>query len=93
MVCLLHDVVIVANNLRIDWGSTMSDISTLPTLPTLPTDTTTSTIEQKNDVTTEQDAMQEAQDTSSSDDDFEFEELDEELIIEDFTIDGICGVY
>ncbi len=23
----------------------------------------------------------------------EFEELDEELIIEDFTIDGICGVY
>ncbi|HCI81032.1 MAG TPA: mycofactocin precursor [Ktedonobacter sp.] len=37
--------------------------------------------------------MQEAQDTSSSDDDFEFEELDEELIIEDFTIDGICGVY
>ncbi len=23
----------------------------------------------------------------------ELEELDEELIIEDFTIDGICGVY
>ena len=23
----------------------------------------------------------------------EMEELDEELIIEDFTIDGICGVY
>ncbi len=25
--------------------------------------------------------------------DIELEELDEELIIEDFTIDGICGVY
>lgn len=25
--------------------------------------------------------------------DAEFEELGEELIIEDFTIDGICGVY
>ena len=90
MVCLLHDVVIVANDLRIDWGSTMPDISTLPTLPT---DTT---IKPTNDVTTEQDSTLETQDTqdiSSSEDDFEFEELDEELIIEDFTIDGICGVY
>lgn len=93
MVCFIHDVVIVANDLRIDWGSTMSDISTLSTLPT---DTTTATIEPTNDITPEQDAMletQEAQDTPTSDDDFEFEELDEELIIEDFTIDGICGVY
>ena len=96
MVCFIHDVVIVANNLRIDWGSTMSDISTLPTFPTLPNDTTTATIEPTNDITPEQGATldtQEAQDTPTSDDDFEFEELDEELIIEDFTIDGICGVY
>ena len=71
----------------------MADISTLPTLPTLPTDTTTTTIEPTNDTATEQDASLETQDTPSSDDDFEFEELDEELIIEDFTIDGICGVY
>ena len=93
MVCLLHDVVLVANNLRIDWGRTMPDISTLPTLPT---DTTTTTIDPTNDITPEQDASletQEAQDTPTSEDDFEFEELDEELIIEDFTIDGICGVY
>ena len=63
------------------------------TLPTLPTDTTTTTIEPTNDVATEQDSTLDTQDTSSSEDDFEFEELDEELIIEDFTIDGICGVY
>jgi mycofactocin precursor len=90
MVCLLHDVVIVANNLRIDWGRTLADISTLSTLPTHPTDTT---IDPTNDVTAEQDSILETQDTPSPDDDFEFEELDEELIIEDFTIDGICGVY
>ena len=33
--------------------------------------------------------MHDATDTIS----MEEEELDEELIIEDFTIDGICGVY
>lgn len=71
----------------------MADISTLPTLPTLPTDTTITTIDPTNDTTTEQDTSLETHDAPSSDDDFEFEELDEELIIEDFTIDGICGVY
>ena len=64
----------------------MADISTA--LPIPPT----------NDVPTEQDITIETQDTqdiqdTSLDDDFAFEELDEELIIEDFTIDGICGVY
>ncbi len=29
----------------------------------------------------------------TSSEEMELEELDEELIIEDFTIDGICGVY
>ncbi len=29
----------------------------------------------------------------TSSEELELEELDEELIIEDFTIDGICGVY
>ena len=29
----------------------------------------------------------------TSEEEMELEELDEELIIEDFTIDGICGVY
>ncbi len=37
-----------------------------------------------------------AEETSTIDEpseEMELEELDEELIIEDFTIDGICGVY
>lgn len=64
----------------------MADISTLPTnvIPTT---------DPNNDTSTQQDAAIETQNTAPLDDDFEFEELDEELIIEDFTIDGICGVY
>lgn len=41
-------------------------------------------------VETEADGVSE-QDEAALDD--EFDEFEEELIIEDFTIDGICGVY
>jgi mycofactocin precursor len=41
-------------------------------------------------VETEADGAGEQDETTSGD---EFDEFGEELIIEDFTIDGICGVY
>jgi len=60
-------------------GTSMADI-TLPTNAapiTEPTPTTEETTEQ----------------APTTDDIFLDEEIEEELIIEDFTIDGICGVY
>ena len=41
-------------------------------------------------VETEADGVGEQDETAPGD---EFDEFEEELIIEDFTIDGICGVY
>lgn len=46
--------------------------------------------EESASVETEADEVDE-QDGAALDD--EFDEFEEELIIEDFTIDGICGVY
>ena len=47
----------------------------------------TSTINPTNTIAEETSTIEETTE------DIELEELDEELIIEDFTIDGICGVY
>jgi mycofactocin precursor len=71
-------------------GTSMADINT-----THPTDEVASTTEATSDIA---DPVVEAE---ASTDKAEFaegeellgEELTEELIIEDFTIDGICGVY
>ncbi len=48
----------------------------------------TSTLHPTNTVVEETSTIDE-----TSSEEMELEELDEELIIEDFTIDGICGVY
>ena len=48
----------------------------------------TSTLNPTNNVVEETSIIDE-----TSSEELELEELDEELIIEDFTIDGICGVY
>ncbi len=48
----------------------------------------TSTLNPTNTVVEETSTIDE-----TSSEELELEELDEELIIEDFTIDGICGVY
>jgi mycofactocin precursor len=51
-------------------------------LNSIPTNNPTNTTEEETSLVEE-----------TNEGDIELEELDEELIIEDFTIDGICGVY
>jgi len=53
---------------------------------------TISTLNPTNTVT-EEASVTVTEDLDLDDTDLELDELDEELIIEDFTIDGICGVY